>query len=247
VIALFLATALGASPGGVRLGPGIPTTAVSLRHILVDDRANDLHIHQSTLRLVTGPYPWGLDLSLPVVVGWGGGWREFGLGQIRLGARRWMGARHAPVSLGVEWGLPMPDPLSVQVWSSIASETLPGVEMMVVAEGALWPSAPLSWRVGAGFRQGPHFGALFAPLPLLDASAAFVQPVMEPLSLGLEAELVLGDFTPGTLRPFLRLDVGGWSFDAILQVPVHLVAERRLTPQGGLQVRYFPPLPTTTK
>lgn len=247
MIALLVASALAASPGGVRLGPGVPASFVSARHVFVEDARNDFHIHQTTLRGQWNPHPWGLDLAVPVVVGWGGGWRDLGLGQIRLGARRWMGGRAAPVSIGIELGLPVPYAAGVQVWASVASETLIGMEMLVVGEGALFPQRPLTWRVASGFRQGPYMGVLYGVLPLLDASVAHVEPITGPLSAGLEAEVLLGDYTPATLRPFLRVDLGGWSIDLLAQVPIVQAAEGRLTPQGGLQVRYFPPLATAAQ
>ncbi|TNE85667.1 MAG: hypothetical protein EP330_24765 [Deltaproteobacteria bacterium] len=242
MIAFLFAAALAASPGGIRVAPGVPTTMAGVRHVMVEFPEDDLHIHQSTLRLQTHPYPWGIDIELPVVVGWGGGWRDVGLGQWRFGARWWMGGKRAPVSVGIELAVPQPRNLRVHVWGSLARDTIPGVEMLVVGEGAAFPGRPLTWRIAAGFRQGPEWGAVFFPMPQFEVALAYVHPIAGPLSLGLEAEALI-DPSAFTARPFVRADLGAWSIDALAQLPIDAWADGERTWQIGMQLRYFPPRP----
>ena len=142
----WITTALAASPGGIRVGPGVPTHMVSVREVLVTHPGNDFTISQTTLRAQYGNSPYGLDLELPIVVAWGGGWKDQGLGQVRLGGRVWLGAKHAPVSLGVELAAPLPYSLRTQVWGSLARDTIAGWEMLLVAEGSVWPTPDIACR-----------------------------------------------------------------------------------------------------
>jgi hypothetical protein len=235
----WLGAALAATPGGLRVGPGVPTHMVAARQVVVVQPSNGLTIAQTTLRAQLGTDPIGFDAELPIIAGWDGLWHDEGLGQLRLGARLWMGAQHAPVSLGVELAGPFPRALQTQIWGSLARDTLSGWEMMVVVEGSLLPDSPVTLRGGVGWRQGPYFGAAFTPLPLAEFAIVAVRPVTKLFSVAIEAE-VLVDLTPVTVRPFVRFDLPrGVTLDGGLQIaPVGLI-EGPAALQAVAQVRKF--------
>ncbi|MCO4748061.1 MAG: hypothetical protein KC912_24925 [Proteobacteria bacterium] len=235
----WLGAALAATPGGVRVGPGVPTHMVAARQVVVVQPRSGMTIAQTTLRAQLGTNPVGFDAELPIIAAWDGLWHDEGLGQWRLGARLWMGAQHAPVSLGIELAGPFPRALQTQVWGSLARDTLPGWEMMLVAEGSMLPDTPVTLRGGLGWRQGPSFGADLTPIPLAEFAAVGVFPLTDFFAVAFEAE-VLVDLTPVTLRPFMRFDLPrGVSLDAGLQIaPIGLI-EGPASFQAVAQVRKF--------
>jgi hypothetical protein len=240
VIVLLVAAAQAASPGGFRVDPGVPVDMVQLRQV-VGVFPGRFTLAQTAVRgqIVLGRL--GLDAQVPYVHVQSGGWTDDGMGQLRLGARRWAGTRDRPVSYGVEVAFPcVPPALRVSAWGSAARETLPGLEAVMFLELATSPGRPITFRAALGWYGGPTYES-GSVVPALDLALAHVQPVRGRLSAVGELELT-SDVSWLSARGLARIDASeAWGFDLGLQLPVfaYLDREEQGWPQLIGQARAF--------
>ena len=245
IAALAAAAALGATPGGFRAPLGVAAPFVTTRQVVVPP-SQAPWVAQTTVHaqaMVAGPF--GVAAELPVLRTWQPGWSDTGIGQLRLGVRRFSGPITAPVALVAELALPVaPTSWRVSAWGSAARETRPGVEALLGLELAAHPASPTTVRLALGVRQGPYLVQDLGPPHWVgDVAVAQVLPVIGPMSLVAEAEVVR-DLTPVSGRGLLRLDVDAsaarWSVDLGAQLPVVAVVEGRGGLQAIGQVRWLP-------
>jgi hypothetical protein len=243
MIGLLTGAALAASPGGFRLEPGVPVHMVQVRQVVAVTPAHSA-VAQTVLRGQIALGRVGLDVQVPYVHAWSpSGWSDDGLGQLRLGVRRWSVDRRRPLAFGVEIALPAaPRAFRVSAWGSAARETIPAAEGLVFIETAGAPDAPFVFRAAVGWFAGPFYDHGYVGFsPLLDVGAVKVVPVVGPLSVVGEAEL-LTDQTWLSARGLLRVDADErFSFDVGAQVPVSAFAdpEEVVGPQMIAQARAF--------
>lgn len=246
MIGALLAVAVSAAtPGGFRAPLGVASPMVSSRQVVIPP-TDAPWLSQTTLRaqaLFGGP--WAVAAELPMLRSWQPGWSDTGLGQLRLGVRRFSGKAEAPVAVVAELAFPAaPRAWRVSSWGSSARETLPGVEAVAGVELGVHPRAPSTLRAVVGVREGPFLGQQLAgPHVVADLAVAQVLPLVGPLSLVAEGE-ILRDLTPLSGRGLLRIDAdtsrARWSIDAGVQVPVLAVVDRVGGPQAIGQVRWIP-------
>ncbi|MFZ5479475.1 MAG: hypothetical protein ACOZNI_22105 [Myxococcota bacterium] len=234
---ILASVALAASPGGFRLGPGVPTHMAGVRAVAaVDPDEREIYMAVPRAQFVVGRGRF--DVELPVVVLNDGreAFTAVDLGQLRLGAKWGWRVREAYHAAGIELGVPVaPRSLRAYAWGSIARETVPAFDVMLAWEGAFFPDHPLVVRLAAGWEGGDVYG----PQPRFEAALAQVVPVAGRFSLVGEAEALVDD-TPVSARVLGRLDPSSrLSFDLGVQLPiVELVEEGPLVEVVG-QVRGF--------
>jgi hypothetical protein len=240
IVALLATSALAASPGGFRLGPGVAASSLSVREVVIADPPSP-YLLATAVRAQIAAGAWVLSADLPVVATWEPGWRDVGAGQLRLGVRRVTGREDNPITALAELAIPsVPRPWRTSSWGSHARETLPGVEAMIGVEAAGNPDAPWVVHAAVGVRRGPYLDEVDGLSWLGELGAAGVRPIVGPLSLVVEGEL-LTDLTPMAARALARVDAGApvhrLSVDAGVQVPVLAWFDGQRAVQPIAQVR----------
>jgi hypothetical protein len=241
---LLLATlpihASAATPGGFRVGPGLPTTMVGLREALVlqGDAAD---VSQTTVSVhgVANPH-WMFSVALPVVVSWDGDWRDVGTGQLELGARHWFASSRNPMAIGMEFGFPVAGG-DVLAWGELPRQTVPAAYTLIVYEVSANPRAPFTLRLGVGWLSSPWYGGPYSliPVPIGEVAAVQVVPVAGPFAVVVEGELV-ADLVAASGRALVRLDAGPLSIDAGVQLSANVGVSGDEPPQPLVQLRWFP-------
>jgi len=215
---LFTASAIAASPGGYRVGPALPVRSVELRQAVV---LGPTTVSQTTLAARThlgGRF--SAIVQAPFVVS-SGDPPLAGFGLLRLGAEVHLGYRADRVfSVGVElasqW---VPNTAVAQSWATVERDTAPASEAVTYAAVSLFPSTPLTLRIGAGFRQARYdrYGGFPRPRFLAEGSIAQVLPIYQRSSIVLEAEWMV-DSIPISARTLFRIEPPKITVDAGAQL-----------------------------
>lgn len=225
----LVAGCFAATPGGFRVGTGLPVQSVGLRSgVLLGP--DDLQTWQATTRVQLGRDGITGAVELPIVGTGPRGALALGVGQLHLEGR-WHFGRHAQraYAFGLAVGLPVaPGQHRAWAWVTVARETVPALEALGFAEVALLPDTPLTLRAAFGVYSGAWF------FPAAEVAAAWVVPVVGPLAAVIEAEAIADPF-PLSARGLLRLDTSFISLDAGVQETLLLAPE----PQWIAQARSF--------
>ncbi len=237
---LALAPVLAATPGGFRVDTALPVMSFSARQVFIMN-PGDPWTSQTAVRAGGVLGHWGFDVQLPFVYSWEPSWSDAGLGQLRIGGRRFV--HDAPsVLIGVELAFPVvPRRFGVSAWGSNARETLPGTEFLALVETTLLSQAPVTLRAAIGWYEGPFLGSPDSKGPsfLVELAAVKVFPLWGPLSFVTELEL-LRDPTPVTGRALARFDPSDHlSMDFGAQIPVMEYLENPRSLQLIAQARSF--------
>ncbi|MFZ5477796.1 MAG: hypothetical protein ACOZNI_13555 [Myxococcota bacterium] len=221
--------AMAASPGGFRVGAGVPTHVAGARVVVAPELAGPV-IAQATVggQVALGKFRVAADL--PVAAVWSEAFDDVGIGNARLAGAFVWGRTHWQ-GLGAELLFPAgPPDARVDAWGSLGRETLPTVAFCVTYEAAFFPEAPFHLRVAAGWQVQRY--RLWYPY-YADLALAHVRPIVGPLSAVGEVELA-ADPVPLSARLLARLDAGGVSVDVGAQQTT-----RARVPHAIAQVRGF--------
>jgi len=229
----------GVTPGGFRVGTGLPISMASVResYVLQGDR----WISQSTLRgRASIEDIASLDVQIPAVVSSELDGTRVGIGQLRLGFFGHGEFGHSPIT-SVSAGFEIAAPLTgsdnwTTMWGSIGRETVPAGEWSLVTEVHTRVGPPTTWRLGFGVWGSPYLPPLeFLHVVHFVAEAAFasVLAAAGPFSLVLEGEAIV-DWTPASVRPIIRFDLENVSVDLGAEQPLapvsppHIIAQIRV-------------------